>query len=62
MICRYCGVDTREHAEHETQQACIAALRAEIASLRNVLRHTTRPHESLLSVGDRLEALPPERR
>jgi hypothetical protein len=33
--CRFCGVST--HLPHETQEACIAALREEIARLRDIM-------------------------
>ena len=35
MNCPYCGVST--DGAHETQEACIAALRAEISRVRDVL-------------------------
>jgi hypothetical protein len=33
--CRFCGVST--HLPHETQEACITALHAEIARLREIM-------------------------
>ena len=38
-ICPFCGVAT--DAVHETQEACIDALQAEIARVRAVLTHVT---------------------
>ena len=37
MNCPYCGVST--DVAHETQEACIEALRAEISRVRRVLDH-----------------------
>ena len=37
MNCPYCGVST--DVAHETQEACIDALRAEITRVRSVLNH-----------------------
>jgi hypothetical protein len=37
MNCPYCGVST--DVAHETQEACIAALRAEISRVREILNH-----------------------
>jgi hypothetical protein len=37
MNCPYCGVST--DVAHETQEACIDALRAEIRRVRDVLNH-----------------------
>jgi hypothetical protein len=37
MNCPYCGVST--DVAHETQEACIEALRAEISRVREVLTH-----------------------
>jgi hypothetical protein len=48
MICPFCGVETHLPSGHDSQQACIAALRSEISSLRNVLKHTQRPDEPLI--------------
>lgn len=57
MICPFCGVETRDASGHETQQGCISALRTEIASLRNILKHTQRPDEPLIPVEERAAAL-----
>lgn len=38
-ICPFCGVATE--AVHQTQQACIEALQAEIVRVRRVLAHVT---------------------
>jgi hypothetical protein len=57
MICQFCGVEIHNAAGHDTQQACIAALRTEIASLRNVLKHTMRPDEPLIPPEQRAAAL-----
>jgi hypothetical protein len=37
MNCPYCGVSS--DVAHETQEACIDALRAEIRRMRDVLNH-----------------------
>jgi hypothetical protein len=37
MKCPYCGVSSE--GAHETQEACIEALRAEIRRVRDVLNH-----------------------
>jgi hypothetical protein len=37
MNCPYCGVSS--DVAHETQEACIEALRAEISRVRGVLNH-----------------------
>jgi hypothetical protein len=57
MICQFCGVETHSGIGHDNQQACISALRTEIASLRDVLKHTHRPDEPLIPVEERAAAL-----
>ncbi|PYR94053.1 MAG: hypothetical protein DMF84_07480 [Acidobacteria bacterium] len=37
MKCPYCGVGS--DVAHETQEACIAALHAEISRMREILNH-----------------------
>ena len=39
VICPFCGLVS--DSPHETQQACIAALQAEIDQTRKVLEHVT---------------------
>ena len=41
VICPFCGMATE--ARHETQDACIQALQAEIQRTRRVLEHVTEP-------------------
>ena len=41
IICPFCG--TASDVPHETQQACIEALRAEVARTRQILEHVTEP-------------------
>jgi hypothetical protein len=41
VICPFCGVVSE--VRHETQQACIAALQAEITHTRRLLEHLTEP-------------------
>lgn len=45
MICAFCGLETGKPTAHETQEACIAALRSQVSELRSVLRYTRRPDE-----------------
>ena len=45
MICASCGLETGKPTAHETQEACIEALRSQVSALRSVLRHTRRPDE-----------------
>lgn len=47
MICAFCGLETRSASSHETQEACIAALRSQVSELREVLQHARRPDEAL---------------
>ena len=46
MVCPFCGVETGASIAHETQVACVEALRAQVSELRNVLQHARRPDES----------------
>lgn len=41
VICPFCG--TASDVPHETQEACIDALRAEVARTREILEHVTEP-------------------
>jgi hypothetical protein len=43
MICTYCGLETGSPMAHETQEACIEALRSRVSELRSVLHHTRQP-------------------
>ncbi len=43
MICTFCGLETGSPTSHETQEACIEALRSQVSELRNVLEHTRHP-------------------
>lgn len=45
MVCLFCGVETGSPTSHETQEACINALRSQVSELRIVLRHARRPDE-----------------
>ena len=47
MICSFCGLETGTPISHETQAACIDALRAQVSELRTVLQHARRPDEPL---------------
>jgi hypothetical protein len=47
MICSFCGLETGSPTAHETQEACIEALRTQVSELRSVLRHSRRPGEPL---------------
>lgn len=47
MICAFCGLETGSASSHETQEACIAALRSQVSELREVLQHARRPGEPL---------------
>ena len=47
MICAFCGLETGQATAHETQEACIDALRAQVVELKNVLQHSRRPDEPL---------------
>lgn len=47
MICSYCGLETGSPTAHETQEACIEALRSQVSELRSVLRHSRLPGEPL---------------
>lgn len=40
-VCRFCGLST--DVPHETQQACIGALHAEIARMKELLEHIKLP-------------------
>lgn len=41
MICPFCGMAS--DTPHDTQEACIEALRVEVARTREVLEHITEP-------------------
>lgn len=45
MNCAFCGLETGSPASHETQEACIEALRSQVSELRHVLQHTRKPGE-----------------
>lgn len=47
MICSFCGVETGTPTAHETQEACIEALRSQVSELRSVLRHSRLPGDPL---------------
>ncbi len=47
MICSFCGLETGSPTAHETQQACIEALRSQVSELRSVLRRSRRPGDPL---------------
>ncbi len=47
MICSFCGVETGSPTAHESQEACIRALRSQVSELRSVLRHSRRPGDPL---------------
>jgi hypothetical protein len=47
MICSFCGLETGVPTAHETQEACIEALRFQVSELRSVLRHSRLPGEPL---------------
>jgi hypothetical protein len=48
MICSFCGLETGAPTAHETQEACIEALRSQVSELRSVLRHSRLPGEPLV--------------
>lgn len=48
MICPFCGLETGSPTSHETQEACIEALRSQVSELRTVLEHTRHPGEPAL--------------
>ena len=45
MICSFCGLETGTPSAHESQEACIEALRSQVSELRSVLRHSRLPGE-----------------
>lgn len=45
MICAFCGLETGSPTAHETQEACLEALRSQVSELRSVLRHSRRCDE-----------------
>jgi hypothetical protein len=47
MTCSFCGLETGSPTSHETQEACIEALRSQVSELRNLLQHTRHPGEDL---------------
>ena len=50
VICPFCG--TASDVPHETQEACIEALRAEVARTREILEHVTEPLPAPLIAAD----------
>jgi hypothetical protein len=48
MLCSFCGLETGRASSHETQEACIDALREQVTHLKNVLEHARRPGEDPL--------------
>lgn len=46
MLCTFCGLETGRPTAHETQEACIEALRSDVSKLREVLEHARRPGEA----------------
>ncbi len=46
MLCAFCGLETGRASSHETQEACIGALREQVTHLKDVLEHARRPGES----------------
>ena len=40
MVCSFCGLETGSPTSHETQEACIEALRLQVSELRHLLEHT----------------------
>jgi hypothetical protein len=46
MICSFCGLETGSPTSHETQEACIQALRSRVSELRDVLQHTRNPGDA----------------
>jgi hypothetical protein len=58
MICAFCGLETGSPTAHETQQACLEALRFQVSALRSALRYSRRcdeppivPEEALSHAG-----------
>lgn len=47
MTCAFCGLETGQPTSHETQEACIDALRSRVSELKNVLEHSRRPEDPL---------------
>jgi hypothetical protein len=47
MVCAFCGLETGQPTSHETQEACIDALRSQVSELKNVLQHSRRPEDPL---------------
>lgn len=47
MTCAFCGLETGHASSHETQEACIEALRSQVSELRHVLEHSRRTDEPL---------------
>lgn len=47
MICSFCGLETGSPTAHESQEACIQALRSQVSELRSVLRNSRRPGDPL---------------
>lgn len=48
MICAFCGLETNSPTSHDTQEACIEALRTRVSELRDVLQHTRNTAEDPL--------------
>lgn len=48
MLCSFCGLETGRASSHETQEACIDALRKQVSHLKDVLEHARRPGEEVL--------------
>jgi len=47
MLCSFCGLETGRASSHETQEACIDALREQVTHLKDVLEHARRPGEEV---------------
>lgn len=48
MLCSFCGLETGRASSHETQEACIDALREQVTHLKDVLEHARRPGEEVV--------------
>ncbi len=48
MLCSFCGLETGRASSHETQEACIGALREQVTHLKDVLEHARRPGQEIL--------------
>ena len=56
-VCPFCGLATK--APHETQEACIEALHAEISRVREIVERLREPEERSARPGLRVSGIPP---